>query len=113
MLIWNVFCKSGNRERIETYNIFHHGYFLEDCVKAAKEHRDDFTKFANDVESSLLYYFWGKCEWEIILSGWPPSDQFHNEKIDVFDQIRMNWQVFIRWLWDHREELLRIGEDIV
>jgi hypothetical protein len=30
---------------------------------------------------------------------------FRDEKIDVYDQVRLNWDVFIDWLWENRKEL--------
>lgn len=52
-----------------------------------------------------MYYFWSKCEWEIIISGWPPRDDFNDAKIDVYDQVKLNWDKFVDYTWDHRKEL--------
>lgn len=109
MLTWNVIYGNFNRGDIETFNIFNHGGFVEDCKKAAKKHKDDKEAFAKEVRSSLMYYYWSKCEWEVIVSHWPPSEhhseRFRDEKIDVFDQVTMNWDIFIDYLWEHKKEL--------
>lgn len=105
MLTWKVYCGDFNAGRIDEHNIFDHAGFYDDCVKAARKHKDDRSSFEDEIKRSLRYYYWSKCEWEIILSGWPPSDRFRAVKIDVFDQIMLNWPVFINWLWENRKEL--------
>ena len=98
-LEWNVYVEYINHRRIEIYNIFEHAGFKEDCDKAWKEYKDNSQKFAECVKRSLMYYFWSKCEWEIILSDFFPSDSFKKEKIDVYDQVRLNWNIFINYVW--------------
>ena len=93
-----------------------------------------------------MYYFWSKCEWEIILDHWPSGEHYsmrkiftleemHNDlkypedkllgapdrrfevrvfpehnrykvkKIDAYDQVMNNWERFIDYLWENRDEL--------
>ena len=98
-----------------------------------------------------MYYFWSKCEWEIVLDHWPngeyyelrkvlslqklydamnavgegypdskllatmdrrleirvfpENNRFQCEKIDVYEQVISNWEIFIDYLWNHRSEL--------
>lgn len=145
MLCWNVYVSSFNDSEITTMNIFNHGSFYNDCVKAKKKFNEDRDAFAEQVRRSLMYYFWSKCEWEVILQHWPsgeyynmrkvftteemyhdlkyPEDKllgsdrrfevrvfpehnrFRDKKIDVYEQVMNNWNVFIDWLWEHRKEL--------
>lgn len=100
-LKWNVIIGNFNHKEIETYNIFNHYYFKEDCDKAWKNNKYDFDAFSKEVKRSLMYYFWSKCEWEVIVSHWPPSERFEDKKIDVYEQVIMNWDVFIVYLWNH------------
>ena len=104
---WNVYVENFNTRRIEKYNIFKHYSFLKDCVKFAKI--KDITKqeFAEKVKRSLSYFFWCKCEWEIILSAWPPREDFREEKIDVYSQVCLNFDIFIDYLWNHKQELIK------
>lgn len=102
-LVWNVFYEDFNARRIVTYNIFNHGGFYDDCCKAAKLKTKE--EFEEAVKRSMRYYYWSKCEWEIILTAWPPRENFHDEKIDVYDQVMMNWDVFIDHLWENRGAL--------
>lgn len=102
MLTWNVYYGNFNAKKIETFNIFKHTYFLNDCVHNLK-HNKDKDSFAKQLKRDLMYYFWSKCEWEIILSDWPPSDTFCKEKIDVFDQVMLNWDIFVDYIWNNRQ----------
>ena len=102
-LKWFVFVEDINSKRINVYNIFEHKDFMEDCDDAWKdyindEHRD-LKKKKKDIESNLMYYFWSKCEWEIVLSDFPPSDSFQKKKIDVYQQVKINWDIFIDYLF--------------
>ena len=150
-LCWNAYCGDFNSGEIRTVNIFDHYGFFHDCVKAAKKFKDDKDGFADSVRGSLMYYFWAKCEWEIILGHWPDGEigdmrttakagelydalqsagikydvgriehmrdrevvmkvfpkmsRFRERKIDVYEQVRNNWDIFIDYLWEHRKEL--------
>lgn len=99
-LEWNVYIENINRRRIEIYNIFQHHSFLKECNEAWKEYNHDFSKFEQSVHRSLMYYFWSKCEWEIILSDFPPSKKFNKEKVDVYSQVKLNWNTFINYVWN-------------
>ena len=36
---------------------------------------------------------------------YPADNRFHDKKIDIYDQVMSNWDIFIDWLWEHRKEL--------
>jgi len=67
-LVWNVIHQSINRDSIEPWNVFNHGGFMEDITKAFKKYKDNKEEFLAKVRSSLMYYYWSKCEWEVILT---------------------------------------------
>ena len=104
-LVWNVFVGNFNLRRIEVYNIFDHSSFRKDCAKNAKKFKNDKASFAEGVRGDLMYYFWSKCEWEIILSRWPSHDDDREEKVDVYTQVAINWDQFIDYLWENRGKL--------
>ena len=106
---WFVFVEDFNGRRVEEYDIFEHHDFAEDVKKAYKKHRTDFDAFAEKVRGSLFYYFRSKCEWEVIVSAWPPSDRVPERKVDVFRQVMLNWDVFIRYVW-HQAHARRVSE---
>lgn len=72
MLCWNVY-RSRYDKKIEPFNVFDHSGFYGDCVKAKKKYKDK-ESFSEEVRKSLLYYFWAKCEWEIVLERWPDGE---------------------------------------
>lgn len=100
-MVWNVYVEDMNGRKIEKFNVFHHSRFMDDIKKAYKDYKDDYEKFCESVKSDLMYYYWSKCEWEVIISEWPPSSRDPVEvKVDVYDQVMMNWDKFIKYTWD-------------
>lgn len=108
-LKWNVFvenrCTSTVKDgKIVQHNVFNHYGFLGDCKAALKKCKGDREVFEEAVKRSLLYYYWCKCEWEVVISLWPPRD-YGDIKVDVYSQIMMNWDRFSDYLWENRKEL--------
>ena len=74
---------------VEPYNIFDHYRFRKDFVKNVKKYvkirprlrtpdeiqREQERKeaFLEEVRRDLMYYFWSKCEYEVIITHWPAS----------------------------------------
>ena len=98
---FNVMTENINTDKIEIYNVFNHDLFHADCEKAWQEYLIDHNieSFKKSVKSSLVHYFWAKCEWEC---GWNTE-----EKLEVYDQVMMNWGIFINYLWRYYSETLR------
>jgi hypothetical protein len=101
-------------QKPKAFNVFTHGRFMEDVKKAARKYRDrEREQFEEQLRRELMYYFWSKCEWEIVLTRWPPfetSDERFNrtsEKVDVYDQVMLNWDRFREYVWANRAELRR------
>lgn len=108
MLEWNVYMEDFSNKRIKTHNVFAHTGFLADLKKEARKYRDrERELFEERLRRILMYYYWSKCEWEIVLSDWPPSDRFNKEKVDVYDQVMLNWDAFRDYVWRNRAELRR------
>ena len=101
-LIWNVYIENFNGKRIEPYNLFNHGYFSQDVAAAYKKHKADFEAFSEAVKHSLMYYYWSKSEWEIIIGPWCSTSARDDMeiKVDVYDQVMLNWEVFINYVWE-------------
>lgn len=105
MLEWNVYLEDFNNRKIKVYNIFNHYNFYEYCLKAKKKYEDDKDKFLEEIKSSLMYCFWSKCEYEVILTGWPKRTDFNEEKIDAYDQVMLNWPIFSEYIWENKKEI--------
>ena len=152
-LQWNVFVNNffGGGKGIGLYNIFEGYGFWNDLLKFKKgylqalkvytteTHTDEEinkwtlnyknTIFNEEVRRSLLYYYWSKCEWEVIITSWPPYvekeeiDRLNKEiadnpnhyretvnlnveeKIDVYSQVMANWDIFINYVWRNLDKI--------
>lgn len=108
-LQWNVFTSDWNAGKIVVTDIFEHTRFLDDCRKNYRkngrgEHADR-EAFTDQLRRDLMYYYWSKCEWEVVLSLWPGDERFQELKVDVYDQVRLNWDRFTDYVWENRKEL--------
>lgn len=80
MKSFNVIVFNFNEKKFEPYDIIPYLY------KRAKEKNP--TDIKEFIKKESLYMWWSRCEYEIILSDWPPSG--YKEKWDVYDQVMMN-----------------------
>lgn len=101
---WNVFYHNCNSRSIETFNVFEHGSFREYVKKAAKKYQNK-EDFAKQLRSEVMYYFWSKCEWEVLVTPWISPRESEKKKIDVCWQIMNNWDVFVDYTWANRKKL--------
>lgn len=91
---WNVYY--SNNGKIDTFNVFDHWRFLEE-IEDLKQKLDSKEEFSEEVRHSAMYYFWSKCEYEILLNDWiNPKEE---KKIDVYEQLKLNWDRFIDYVW--------------
>ena len=96
-LHWNVYTYDFNAKKIVIYDIFNHGTFEKELNELEYS---TYEEFKENLKHLLMYYFWSKCEWEIILSAWPPTDDMKEAtKIDVYNQVLLNWDVFCDYVW--------------
>lgn len=98
---WYVYYHDSNAQKIIKWNVFNHGTFAEKVNKLLQENlsRDE---FADSLKRYLMYYMWFKCEYEIILSPW--TGRADDIKIDVYDQIMMNFNSFVDYCWSFKLE---------
>lgn len=54
--------------------------------------------FNERLKSELRYYYWSKCEHEIIVAPWIGSDDAAI-KVDIYDQVMNNWERFTDYVW--------------
>lgn len=101
---WNVFRIRCGDKGPSCFNIFDHGGFRKDICEITKRCKEK-DEFAEEVRKSLMYYFWCKCEYEVLISPWPYNPERDKmTKVDVYWQIRNNWDAFIAYVWEHRKE---------
>ena len=73
---WNVLYYSFHKKQIETYNIFHHSSFHHAFYEIAQTCKDK-GHFAEELWNCLMYYFWSKSEYEILIYPYIPSTRSH------------------------------------
>ena len=122
---WNVYNHDINRKEIRAYNIFKHSSFNEDVQSLLKEDLT-YEEFSEKLNRTARYYFWCKTEHEIVMTGIEPHidndelDRLNKEregrqsrfydvnldirnKVDIFDQLQLNWDCFARYVWDFKK----------
>lgn len=95
-----------NRDKIEHYDVLPYlRTRLEERIEKNKKDEDEYFKdpksfdeFKKFVEDESLYQFWSRCEYEMIVHGWPVRK--NDYKIDVHEQIMMNLDVISGILFD-------------
>ena len=107
-LEWYVYYYDINSSQLKTFNIFNHRGFKNAIEEIFKKYYS-MEEFKKAVKSELMYYFWSKAEWEIVISDWFGKQV--EKKIDVYDQVMLNWDRFIEWLYHKLYYKLSCKED--
>lgn len=100
-LKWFVYYHDSNLQEIKTFNIFKHSSFYKDVEEYLKRYKDK-EEFAERLKRSLMYYFWSKSEYEVIISPWCGGRNTEDIKIDVYNQVMNNWDVFLDYVWNSK-----------
>ena len=95
---YNVWIWDFNSDSLESYDVIPR--FVESIKRYIKPKNLPKTKEAlNEIlESDARYYFWAKCEYEMIIHGWP--EQKNDQKVDVYQQLKLNWPIFLDFFWE-------------
>ena len=98
---WKVFYYDINKRKITTLNIFDHYNFNKDVVRDLKQikNKDEFSK---QLKSNLMYYFWCKSEYEVVISPWGYSMDTKEAKVDIYTQVMNNWDIFVDYVWNSK-----------
>lgn len=101
-LEWYVYVFDVNSRHVYHMNIFNHGGFNRAIKAILRDPTENYDKnaVASAVRGELMYYFWSKVEYEVEI-GDVMFDK-NKAKIDVYDQVMMNWDKFIDYLWGYR-----------
>lgn len=105
---WYVYRHDLNKGKIIKYNVVNTGVInhlteMLNQIKKEKGHwnYDDFKEAAKTI---YRYYYWSRSEHEIIIKEWIGNEAV--EKVDVFDQLMLNWDIFVDHLHDYVIELM-------
>ena len=121
-LTWNAYIEDRNANTIKVFNVFNSFRFISGVIEANNKYKNDF-EFLKKVRSSLMYAFWSKAEYEVIITSWPPhieKEEFERltkedirfrtwvnlsmgEKIDVYNQVMINWEALKLYLLTNRK----------
>ena len=123
-----VWREDSNRRQILPYNVLSKG-LLDELFEYKKQcvDKDDFKEL---VDQKLRYYYWSRAEHEIVMVDWPShiTVQEHykldkelkehtkeygaepyrlnyspdvGRKVDIYEQITLNYNIFIDYLWEN------------
>ena len=97
-LEWNVLYHDFNARKIKPYNIFA-GSFVEDLAKAIKKEKiEDREQLKEYLKRDFMYHYWSKSECEILVGGLHSSDINEFEKLDIWYQIEMNFDLIVDYI---------------
>lgn len=99
---WNVFYYNINSRKITTYNIFKHGGFSK-MVEKHFAYSETKEEFSEELKRSLMYFFWSKSEYEVVISPWCGGNEKEAIKVDIYKQVLMNWDRFVDYVWEHKK----------
>ena len=110
-LIWNVICFvcNSNYSGVQKYNIFDDETFCHCIVEilGSEINREEFEK---KLDLECFYCFESKIEWEIFVKDGTTS--FGYRKVDVYNQLKLNWEVFCDYVWENTKGESKLKEKI-
>lgn len=102
VVIWNF-----STDRVEHYDIMPYLYRrLEEKRKKRQIVLKDLTleKLKEFIDDESKYQFWARCQYEVILSSWPPRENGRKHKMDVYEQIHMNLDNIAKLMYDDLQQ---------
>ena len=110
MVEWNVYYHCFNSDEFKKVNILkEHGGFIEYVKKHKKKCKGNKEEFKENLRRELQFYFWAKCEWEviitkkdnrIIMTPWVGRNKYLS--LDVTDNEDFNWIRFYDWIKEQK-----------
>lgn len=83
-----------NADKIKIVNIFDF-HTVQDFIKRQKKVKPIPTReqFAESLRREIMYHFWSRSEFEIVISAWCGGKA--EEKVDIYGQLNNNWELFV------------------
>lgn len=129
MLSWKVYREDFNKRIIEEYDIFKGGHW-EKVARELKKEFSNKKEWEEHFCIKLMSQYWARSEYEIVVTSWPPYIKIEdidkineevndrektwgskplkvninptvNRKIDIYEQLRLNWDIFINYVWNN------------
>lgn len=141
-LTWNVY-KENFGSNITIFNIFNNSNLIEKIEKLILNYKKELKQvitsnekninnwikkykndnFKNELERFIKYEYWGRCEYEVIITDFPTSierEEFeritkeytkdykyrmcinlsNGIKVDIYQQVMLNFNVFVNYVWN-------------
>lgn len=67
-------------------------------------------QLAERIRTILMYRFWAKCEWEMVIIDFPYRDTIKDSrplKVDVYDQLKPNMDLIVDLVWNYVEPKIK------
>lgn len=102
-MMWNIFWNNPNTNTMEVRNVFELSVrFNRELDTIRNRTYTSLEDFSLDLRHAAQYAFWSRCEYEILLCPWPYyPEQDTERKIDVFDQLILNWDLFASYTFEN------------
>ena len=129
-MVWNVYRCDINSRQVEIYNIFEHGGFI-DAVKKLMKKKIKKDEFSEELRIIVGYFFRARIQWEMSICFYPVNvgreeierviderEKFYRKegkfpylqgidvesvkKIDVYEQVKLNWEIFLDYVWGNK-----------
>ena len=98
-MYWYVTLEDINSRQFKQYNVLQ---YRESFIKGLKKKVTSKEEFAKKLRSEMMYHFWSRCEYEVILSNedgriimspWLPCERY-DYTLDVTDREDFDWVGF-------------------
>lgn len=106
IMTWFVFYHSMNSQKIVPFNIFNHASFSDGVNKLLHKCTEK-ADFAEKLKKELMYYFWCKSEYEVLISPWCGVKNTEDIKVDVYSQVMLNYDIFVDYVWSFKHSAAR------
>ena len=84
--------------------------YYEDWNANLRKLKDDIGEAEERIRRNLMYYFWSKCEHEVLITAWiNPKNEDICRKVDIYEQVYNNWHVFFNYIWEHRKDVIKLA----
>lgn len=100
---WFVTYHCCNSDKIRQYDVLK---YKQDFIKKLKKKSQNKDEFAEKLRREMIWAFWSKCEWELIieldennrvwLNPWVGSRHPEEARIDVTDTTDFDWLGFAK-----------------
>lgn len=108
---WNVYYYDFNSRTIKVRNILKSQNVIKAIIDATKKHSEK-EDFGEEIRKTLMYHFWARAEYEVLIRGWCSAKDEQEMKIDIYEQIKINWDAFLDYVWNSRKIFEQIREQI-